>query len=148
MRRNKRYSDLKAALVNRTKLKIRFSETDAMGIVWHGNYIKFFEDGREAFGKEFGLEYLSIYKEGFTVPIVDIACQYKNYLSFGDEIIVETGYIPCAAAKIQFIYKIYRASDELLMAEGHSTQVFLNTANDLELLNPEFYKKWKVRWNL
>lgn len=148
MRKSKPYDEEKIALVNRTRIKVRFSETDAMGVVWHGNYIKFFEDGREAFGQEFGLEYLLIYESGFTAPIVDVGCQYKHSLTFGEEVIIETGYVPCAAAKIQFIYKILRASDEQIMAQGHTVQVFLNSSKELELLNPKFYKEWKGRWNL
>ena len=50
-------------LTTEIEFDIRFSETDAMGVVWHGNYLKYFEDGREAFGKEFGMEYLDIYSE-------------------------------------------------------------------------------------
>ena len=43
-----------------TNIRVRFNETDPLGIVWHGNYLKYFEDGREAFGKEFGMEYLDM----------------------------------------------------------------------------------------
>ena len=42
-------------LINRSKIEVRFSEVDSMSVVWHGNYVKYLEDGREAFGKEFGL---------------------------------------------------------------------------------------------
>ena len=71
MRRNKK--ELKEpTLINRTRVHVRFSETDAMGVVWHGNYLKFFEDGREAFGREFGLSYTTIYDNGYTAPVVDI----------------------------------------------------------------------------
>ncbi|HET6225857.1 MAG TPA: acyl-CoA thioesterase, partial [Bacteroidia bacterium] len=55
-------------LTNRTEVPVRFSEVDALGIVWHGHYLKFFEDGREAFGRQYGLGYLDIHKEEFVVP--------------------------------------------------------------------------------
>lgn len=58
--------------------------------------------------RRYGLDYMSIYREGFMVPIVDLACQFKQPLSFGEEAIVETRYIACDAAKIQFEYTIYR----------------------------------------
>ena len=60
-----------AALTNRTTFRVRFSEIDSMQIVWHGEYVRYFEDGREAFGKQYGLDYMSIYREGYMVPIVD-----------------------------------------------------------------------------
>lgn len=59
-----------AALTDRTTIKVRFSEIDSMQIVWHGEYVRYFEDGREAFGKRYGLDYMSIYREGYVVPIV------------------------------------------------------------------------------
>lgn len=52
-----------AALTDRTTIKVRFSEIDSMQIVWHGEYVRYFEDGREAFGKRYGLDYMSIYRE-------------------------------------------------------------------------------------
>lgn len=137
-----------AALTDRTSLRVRFSEVDSMQIVWHGEYVRYFEDGREAFGRRYGLDYMSIYREGFMVPIVDLACQFKQPLSFGEEAIVETRYIACDAAKIQFEYTIYRASDQRIVATGSTTQVFLNATKELELVNPPFYQNWKKRWNI
>lgn len=86
-------SPQQAALTDRTTIKVRFSEIDSMQIVWHGEYVRYFEDGREAFGKRYGLDYMSIYREGYVVPIVDLSCQFKQSLSFGEEAIVETRYI-------------------------------------------------------
>ena len=71
-----------AALTDRTTIKVRFSEIDSMQIVWHGEYVRYFEDGREAFGKRYGLDYMSIYREGYVVPIVDLTCQFKQPKSF------------------------------------------------------------------
>ena len=68
-----------AALTNRTTFRVRFSEIDSMQIVWHGEYVRYFEDGREAFGKQYGLDYMSIYREGYMVPIVDLTCQSNNH---------------------------------------------------------------------
>ena len=126
-----------AALTDRTTIKVRFSEIDSMQIVWHGEYVRYFEDGREAFGKRYGLDYMSIYREGYVVPIVDLTCQFKQPLSFGEE-----------AAKILFEYTIYRASDQNIVATGTTTQVFLNTNRELELVNPAFYIEWKKKWNI
>jgi acyl-CoA thioester hydrolase len=59
----------KGSLSYTTEIAVRFNEADPLGIVWHGHYVRYFEDGREAFGQAFGLSYLDIYKQGFTVPI-------------------------------------------------------------------------------
>ena len=84
-------SPQQAALTDRTTIKVRFSEIDSMQIVWHGEYVRYFEDGREAFGKRYGLDYMSIYREGYVVPIVDLSCQFKQSLSFGEEALSRHG---------------------------------------------------------
>ena len=147
MRKRKSLMD-KAALVSRTNVRIRFSETDAMGIVWHGNYARFFEDGRAAFGHAFGLDYMSVRNEGYTIPVVEMTCSYRKSLTFGEEITVVTGLVPCEAAKIQFEYAIYRASDNELMASGSTVQVFLDLEGQLQLVCPGFYQQWKRKWNI
>ena len=71
-----------ASLVNKTSLRVRFSEVDSMQIVWHGEYVRYFEDGREAFGREFaGLGYMDIYASGYTAPIVELHLQYRKPLA-------------------------------------------------------------------
>lgn len=74
------------ALIDRTTIKVRFSEIDSMQIVWHGEYVRYFEDGRESFGKHYGLGYMDIYSEGYMVPIVELNCQFKQSLSFGEKL--------------------------------------------------------------
>lgn len=133
-------------LIDRKEIVVRFSEVDSMKIVWHGNYIKYFEDGRESFGAKYGLGYLDVYKHSVMIPIVKVDCEYKRPLVYGDSAIVETRFIPTEAAKIVFRYTVYRKSDMEVMATGSSTQVFLTPAGELLLTNPEFYEGWKRHW--
>ena len=145
----KKHNQRPAALVNRTHIRVRFSETDAMQVVWHGEYARYLEDGRQAFGREYGFDYNDFVANGYTTPIVELNIQYKQSLIFGEEAIVETRYIPCAAAKIIYDYTIYRASDMVVAATGSTTQVFLNREkNELELNTPEFYRNWKEKWQI
>lgn len=145
----KRKSDQhEAVLTDHTTVKVRFSEIDSMQIVWHGEYVRYFEDGRESFGKHYALDYMSIYRQGYMVPIVDLTCQFKQSLSFGEEVIIETRYKACEAAKIKFEYILYRASDKSVVATGSTVQVFLNLNRELELMNPSFYLAWKKKWNI
>lgn len=133
------------ALIDRTSFRVRFSEVDSMKIVWHGSYVKYCEDGRESFGKTYGLGYLDVYAQGYAIPLVNLTLDYKNPLIYGDEAIVETRFIDTEAAKIQFEYRIYRLSDNLLIAEAKSTQVFLNQSFELELNPPAFFIEWKKK---
>ena len=137
-----------AALTDKTTLQVRFSEVDSMQIVWHGEYIRYFEDGRESFGRTFGISYMDVYGNGYTIPVVEIGCEYKAPLKVGDRAIVETRFINNDSAKIVFEYAVYRESDNALAATGHSVQVFLNKNFELELSNPDFFIEWKKRWNI
>jgi len=136
------------ALTDRKEIDIRFSEVDSMRIVWHGNYIRYFEDGRESFGLRYNLGYLDVYKHQVMIPIVKINCDFKRPLEYGDMAIVETRYVATDAAKIVFEYTIFRKSDMEVMATGSSVQVFLTPAGELLLTSPEFYTGWKKRWDL
>lgn len=138
-----------AALTNRTTLRVRFSEVDSMEVVWHGEYVRYMEDGREAFGRQYGIGYTDIRDAGYVVPIVELDVQYKQFLKYGESAIVETRYIRTDAAKILFEYIIFRESDETVVATGSSVQVFVNKATGLlELNNPDFYKIWKEKWEI
>jgi acyl-CoA thioester hydrolase len=128
---------------------VRFSEVDSLGIVWHGHYLRYFEDGREAFGKKYNLGYLDFYSRGYVVPIVNVQCDYKRFLRYGDKIIIETSYIPCEPAKINFKYRLLNADTKELIVKGSTIQVFLKTDNlALQLTNPDFFQDWKVKQGL
>ncbi len=130
-----------------SEIKIRFCEVDSMGIVWHGNYVKYLEDGREAFGRKFNLSYMEIYKKyGYMTPIVKIEINYKKQLFYEDEIIIKTTFTDTPAAKICYEYEIKRKSDNETILTASSTQVFMNKNRELELVTPKFFKKWKTRY--
>lgn len=129
-----------------TEVLVRFSEVDTLRIVWHGNYIKYLEDGREAFGREYGLGYLDYINNDLLTPIVKVNIDYKYPLFYGDKAIVETTYVYHEAAKVIFDYKIYRKSDNVLVATANTIQVFLNTDRELLLTSPRFFEDWKRKW--
>ena len=131
-------------LVSTTEVLVRFNEADPLGIVWHGHYIRYFEDGREDFGKQYGIGYLDFYNNGFVIPVVNVDCSFKKPLRYGDSVIVETSFIPCDAAKIQFSYRLFNKQNMELVATGNSVQVFLDKElSVLQILNPPFFEEWK-----
>jgi acyl-CoA thioester hydrolase len=136
-------------LTDRFEVAVRFNEADPLGIVWHGHYIRYFEDGREAFGKKYGLGYLDFYRLGVVVPVVSVQCDYKRALRYGESVIVETTYTPCVAAKLHFDYRLFNAGSGVLVATGSSVQVFLDReSNALQLTNPPFYEEWKHKHSM
>lgn len=137
-------------LKNTTEVPVRFSEVDSLRVVWHGHYIKYFEDGREAFGRQYSLGYLDIFNaEGLAVPLVDLETKYKRPLEYGDTAIVETTFINSPAAKIIFEFKIFSANHKHLVCEGKTTQVFMHPAKqELFIVNPPFFEEWKRKYKL
>ena len=135
-------------LVCRTKIQVRFSDVDSMGVVWHGNYIKFFEDGREAFGNLYGINYMDFYNKGVLIPLVKINCDYKKPLRYGDTAVVETRFSNCEAARLQYEYVIFRNETDEVVATGSSVQVFLTPDMELMLDFPPFFLEWKKKQGL
>ncbi|MEQ1552728.1 MAG: acyl-CoA thioesterase [Ferruginibacter sp.] len=137
------------SLSNRTEVQVRFNEADPLGIVWHGHYIQYFESGRESFGSLHGFGYLDVFREGFVTPIVNVQCDFKRSLRYGDIVIVETTFVPCEAAKLIFKYRLFNSKTNELVATGSSTQVFLEKEKlELQLTNPTFFENWKKANNL
>ena len=128
-------------------MEVKFSAADALGIVWHGHFIRYFEDGREAFGEKYGLKYLDFYRSNIVVPIISIKCDYKRILRYGHRIRLETTYHDTPAAKLIFDYTIYDAKTNERVATGNSVQVFMNKEKlELMLTLPQFMIDWKEKW--
>lgn len=123
-------------------IRVRFNETDALGVVWHGYYLHYFEDGREAFGRKHGISYLDVKANGYVTPIIKSSCEHKLPLRYGEIATIETTFINTPAAKIIFKYKIVNANDETVCT-GETTQVFIDDNNNLSLNFPPFFKTWK-----
>ncbi|MFA5573440.1 MAG: acyl-CoA thioesterase [Brumimicrobium sp.] len=126
--------------------RVKFNEVDSLGIVWHGHYISFFEEGREYFGRKHGLSYLDIKANNYTAPIVNVHCDYKASLKFGDTFTVKTFILDCPSSKLILEYEIYNPTGEL-MCEGRTVQVFLDKNGNLALYSPDFFTKWKNKVN-
>ncbi len=133
-------------LTNTTEVAVRFSEVDSLRVVWHGNYLLYFELGREAFGKQYDLEYLQVYDKGFVVPLVKTVVEHKSPLVYGDTAIIETKFVDNPAAKMVFQYRIYNQATGKLAATGETIQVFVDTDGELCITMPEFFRGWKERW--
>lgn len=138
---------MRKTLTHTTEQEVKFSEADPLGIVWHGHFIRYFEDGREAFGEAFGIRYLDLYRQNIVVPIVQINCEYKRILRYGHRIRLETTYHDSPAAKMLFNYAIYDAVTNEQVAKGNSVQVFMHKENmELMLTIPPFMQEWKQKW--
>jgi acyl-CoA thioester hydrolase len=138
----------KDQLISTIEFPVRFSEVDSMNIVWHGHYVKYMEEGREDFGKKYGINYMLIKDHGYMAPVVKLTCDYKKALCYDDRVIVETRFVDSDAAKITYAFRIYRASDKELVATGESVQVFIDMDRELILTVPPFFEAWKKKMGL
>ncbi len=128
-------------------VRVRFTECDPLGIVWHGNYIQYFEDGREAFGRHHGISYLDQKKHNFSTPIVKSSCEHKLPLRYGDVAKIKTTYVDSAAAKMVFKYEILNPEGKVVCT-GETVQVFVELFGELSLELPKFFKDWKIKVGL
>lgn len=128
-------------------VRVRFTECDPLGIVWHGNYIQYFEDGREAFGRHHGISYLDQEKQKFATPIVKSTCEHKLPLKYGDVATIKTTYVDSAAAKMIFKYKIFNPEGQVVCT-GETVQVFVELFGEMSLEIPDFFREWKQKVGL
>ena len=121
--------------------RVRFSETDLMGVVHHTNYLRWFEMGRVAYLRAAGIELNQLMADGFMVPIIEVHCQFRQSARFDDEYEVLTTLASCSRVKIVYEYEIIRKRDGVLLAKGDSTNAFTNLEGKVERLSPPYYEK-------
>jgi acyl-CoA thioester hydrolase len=112
------------------EIRVRYQETDAMGVLHHANYLTYFEMGRTELLRSAGFDYRKIEADGTFMVIVDIACRYRRPARYDDVLRLRTTLKRVTAAKIQHEYQLYRG-DELL-AEGHSTLACVDRQGQLQ----------------
>ncbi|MBL0310767.1 MAG: acyl-CoA thioesterase [Bacteroidetes bacterium] len=128
----------------KTTFKVRFNECDPLGIVWHGNYAKYFEEGRESFCQEHGLNYLNLYNKGFSTPLIHMASDFKRPIRYRDAVVIETLFRKTDAAKIMFDYILRKEIGDETICTGSTTQVFVeNGSLSLLMVAPEVFVNWK-----
>lgn len=131
-------------LRDRIKRVIRFEEVDSVGIVWHGRYPSFFEEGRVALGHKYGVSYSDFIRLRYPVPIRQLSVDYFEPLFFEDEIEIETILHWSEAAKINFEFLIHKGDN--VVCAGHTVQLMLDGNLELLLAPPEFYMEFMEKW--
>lgn len=121
--------------------RVRFVETDMMGVVHHSNYLRWFEMGRVAYLRNAGVELLDLIKDGYIFPIVEINCEYKTPARFDDEIIIRANMAEFTKVKMSFSYEIIRQVDGALLAVGRTTNAFTNLEGKITRLSHNYYDR-------
>ena len=136
------------ALSETVRVQVRFSEVDSIKMVWHGHYITYMEDAREAFGRKYGLEYMYIYDSGYLAPMFDIKMRYHQTATVDDVLLVTITCRSTKGAKLVFDYEIRKESDNALVFTAESTQLFTTHGGEFEPSCPSFLTDWKKKYEL
>jgi acyl-CoA thioester hydrolase len=132
------------SLTNRggeVRVRVRYAETDQMGVVYHANYFVWFEVGRVELLRQLGFSYRDMEQnDGCFIAVVDARCRYKAPARYDDEIIVRTHLKNVRESLVHFGYALVRASDGVLLAEGETTHIVTDAEMEVRVI-PEKYMK-------
>ena len=112
--------------INETKLKVRYVETDQMGIVHHSNYYAWFEVGRTEYITGIGMTYKEMEEENIMLPVVESSCRYMEGAKNEDILIIQTYIKELNGAKVIFNYNVVRVIDGKILAKGSTIHAFVN----------------------
>jgi len=122
-----------------TEHHVNFYDTDAMAVVHHSNYIRWFEIGRVEYLRSIGITLGELMEDGFVFPITDVRAKYVSPGKFDDVVLIETTPTALTKAKMAFDYRIIRKADGEVMVTGHSQNVFTSQETGRITRLPEKY---------
>jgi acyl-CoA thioester hydrolase len=106
--------------VRRAVVRVRYAETDKMGVAYHANYFVWFEVGRTDWLRQAGWTYRDMEASGVSLPVIEAHCQYRQPARYDDEIAIDAAATPLTPVRLRFAYRLSRIGDGLLLAEGHT----------------------------
>lgn len=123
-----------------SQIRVRYGETDQMGIVNNANYPTYYEEARTDWLLQLGLSYKKMEEEGIMMPLIDLYCKYHRPALYDDVLTIKTAVIEMPSSKIRFDYTIYNQDGELIN-KGYSQQAFVSKANRRPIRIPEYLRK-------
>ena len=106
--------------VRRATVRVRYAETDKMGVVYHANYLVWFEVGRTDWLRQSGWTYREMEAAGVSLPVIEAHCEYRQPARYDDEIAIDARAVALTPVRLRFEYRLSRASDGTLLAEGYT----------------------------
>ncbi|MDO5536956.1 MAG: acyl-CoA thioesterase [Desulfovibrionaceae bacterium] len=125
--------------------RVRFGELDPMGIVWHGCYASWLEDGREAIGRRYGIAYTDFHAQGFMTPLKHLSIDFVRPLRYEQVYTITAKLLWSEGARMDFAYVISDA-DGQVMTRAESAQLFMTLDGELLLEQPAWYRAFMERW--
>lgn len=122
---------------HKIKTRIRYAETDQMGVVYHGNYVQFIEMGRTEWLRALGISYKEMEAIGVMLPVISIQINYKKSAYYDDVLTVKTTLKKLPSVKIEFDYEIYNEKDEII-TYGNTVLAFINMKTKRPMKCPDY----------
>ena len=128
-------------LVSRTQINVRYAETDMMGIVYHGNYLPWFEVGRTTLLKECGVPYRELEAQGYYLPVIEMGAKFQRPAHYDDTLTIITQLKERPVLRIHLDYEVRRGEE--LLVTGFTVHTFINKAGEPVRPPPAFAAKMR-----
>ena len=124
---------------NETRLRVRYAETDQMGVVYHSNHLIWFEVGRVELMRQMGFSYRDMERDdGCFIAVAEVKCRYRAPIYYDDEVVIRTRLKTVRESVLVFSYELFRADSSALVAEGETTHIVTDAKMKVAAL-PEKY---------
>mgnify|MGYP000595579951 CR=1 FL=1 len=123
---------------DKIEIRIRYAETDQMGVVHHGNYALYLEMARIEWLRKLGISYKKMEEDGIALPVVSLSVKYKKTIQYDDVITVKTRLVKPPSAAVEFEYEILNDSSQVL-STAKTTLVFINTKTNKPTRPPKYF---------
>jgi acyl-CoA thioester hydrolase len=120
-----------------TTLRVRYAETDAMGIVYHTNYIVWFEVGRGEYMRQLGGDYAHLETQGYYLPVIEVQARYLAPARYGDLVTVRTRVEEARSRQVTFAYEVVMAETGQLLATGQTKHVCVDEEGTIKMIPQE-----------
>jgi acyl-CoA thioester hydrolase len=131
--------------VNETRLRVRYAETDQMGVVYHSNHFVWFEVGRVELLRQLGFSYREMEREdGRYIAVAEAKCRYRAPVRYDDEVVVRTRLRSVRDSVIRFSYELLRVDDGSLLAEGETTHIVTDANMRMAELQAKYLKVFRA----
>ncbi|WP_414046491.1 acyl-CoA thioesterase [Macrococcus equi] len=127
------------------EIEVRYAETDKMGVVYHANYLVWFEVGRTDFIEKAGFKYADMEKDDVISPVLDIQVSYKKSVTYPEKVKVRTWIHSYSKLKTVYAYEIYKENGEIA-ATGKTTHIVIKKNSEKPLRLDRYYPEWHAKY--
>ena len=130
---------------NETRLRVRYAETDQMGVVYHTNHLVWFEVGRVELMRQMGFSYRDLERDdGRFIAVAEVKCRYRAPVYYDEEVVVRTRLKSVRTSVVVFSYELVRAQGETLLAEGETTHIVTDSSMKIVPLPEKYLKAFRA----